>query len=652
MRSDRSAARRGRAWRHLAGTRTAYRVAAVAVALSATLGLAACGSSGTGGGGSSTAGEQTNQLYGKLPPVGTPSQGGTITVGQTTGSTPTYIFPIIPSASSSAYTSGFISELFLPLYAGPMGDTPTIDYGKSLASKPTFSDGDKTVTIQMKKGYKWANGEPVDAADVVFTTDLMRAAVKANASNWSQFTPGQFPVSVVSATAPSQYTVQFKLDKAYNPSYFLNNQIQDTDNFTPMPSTAWNIAAAGGPHLDYTNPANALMIYNYLSKAGGQIASFATSPLWTDVDGPFKLKDFNTTNSSYDLVANPSYGGTKPHLAKISVQTYTSITAQLNALKTGSLDLAGIDFSQIAQIPALKAQGYSVFGYPPFGWFGAVINFKDTTNHFDKIISQLYVRQAFAYLEDQPAYVKGIFKDAAVASYGPVPPVPSTPFTPADAKTAPYPYNPSMAAKILRAHGWKVVPNGQTTCQKAGTAADECGAGIPAGTPISFTWFSIPSSESPASGLESESFASIAKQAAGINIQLETKTFNFLIANYNDTDPADAKNVNDWGVNNYGGFSYDFYPSSESIFNTGGDFNSGDYSDPKADQLMHNSVYGSNPNAVTAEASYLTKSIPILFTPNSDYIFAVSKRVAGPNSAFLAMTELAFYFEDLYLNKK
>ena len=39
------------------------------------------------------------------------------------------------------------------------------------------------------------------------------------------------------------------LTQAYNPGFFLNNQLQDTNNVYPLPSTDWNVAAAGGPHL-------------------------------------------------------------------------------------------------------------------------------------------------------------------------------------------------------------------------------------------------------------------------------------------------------------------------------------------------------------------------------------------------------------------
>ena len=65
--------------------------------------------------------------------------------------------------------------------------------------------------------------------------------------------------------------------------------------------------------------------------------------------------------------------------------------------------------------------------------------------------------------------------------------------------------------------------------------------------------------------LESEALASVAKQAAGINIELQTKTFNFLTSNYNNQNPAASKYTNDWGVNNYGGLFMDYYPTQDGV---------------------------------------------------------------------------------------
>ena len=156
---------------------------------------------------------------------------------------------------------------------------------------------------------------------------------------------------------------------------------------------------------------------------------------------------------------------------------------------------------------------------------------------------------------------------------------------------------------------------------------------------------------SPSSSLESEAFASAAKQAAGINIELKQKTFNYLISAFNDADPSQAKHTNEWGVVNYGGYTDNIYPTESTIFNTTGDLNSGAYSSPQADKLINASVYGSDPKAVTREASFLAQDQPVLFTPNTDLIFAVSKKVGGPAASFLSLTQYIAFPQYWYLTK-
>ncbi len=55
----------------------------------------------------------------------------------------------------------------------------------------------------------------------------------------------------------------------------------------------------------------------------------------------------------------------------------------------------------------------------------------------------------------------------------------------------------------------------------------------------------------------------MAKAQAGIKITLQTKTFNFLVTNYNNANPAAAKYKNHWGVNNYGGLFMDYFPTQD-----------------------------------------------------------------------------------------
>ena len=613
-------------------------IASCALTLIVALTTVACG----GNGKSSTSadaqprGSMSGIAYGSLPPVGTPKTGGTISFGQLAGSTPTYIFPIVPGSNATSYTFNLIQNLFAPLYSSPAGASPTIDYKLSLARKPAFADHDKTITIELNRGYRWSDGAPVDAADVAFEIDLLKAAVRENAGNWSQYTPGQFPTTVTSVATPSSYKLVIKLSRAYNPSYLLDNELA----LYPLPSTAWNIARAGGRHLDYSDPANARRIYDFLSSQGEHTATFQTNPLWKIVDGPFELKSFDADDGSYVLAPNRHYHGSPAARATIDVRSYASATAQLDALQAGQLDVGALDFSQLRAVPKLRSHGYSVFGGPSFGWVGATINFKDRTGHFAQIIKQLYVRQALAHLIDQPAYVKYIFKGAASVNYGPVPSVPSNPYAPGNNRTehGPYPYSPSESASLLRAHGWRVVRNGQTTCRRVGSGPGECGAGIPAGTPLKFNWVDLPASQSATSVAEGQALAAEAKSAAGIDVELETKPFNFQIANYDDANRSGARNRDDWAIANNGGFFYDFYPTSSGVFDTRGVFNAGGFTDPRADRLIDDSVYGSDPGAVTREGAYLTERLPVLFLPQSGNVYAVSKRVGGAADGFGALT--------------
>jgi len=631
------------------------------------LAVAACGSSSSSGNSSSAKnGNSSNvsanslgtTLFGVLPPNGTVVKGGTITQGQLSGQTPVYIFPIINSEDVTTGTISLVSNLYMPLYAGPTGARPETDYNLSAAaSAPVASNGDKTYTIHLKPGLKWSNGQPITSKDFLFFIDLLKAAIKASPANWAQYVPGEFPMSVTSATTPNATTIVMNLNKAYNPGFFLNNQVQDTNNVFPLPSQVWNVDSAGGPHItDWaTNPADALKIYTYLAKAGGSVATFASNPLWKVVSGPFKLTSFSATNSSYVLTPNPSYGGTpKPYANQIDVNTYTGYDAELNAMKSGGLDImVGFDPSEISQTGTLKSEGIDVFGGPSWGWFGGIYNFEDGANHFGQVITQLYARQALAYLTDQPGIIKGIYKGAAVPAYGPIPSAPTSPYAPPDATDPAYPYNPAKAVALLKANGWKVVPNGQTTCAKAGTGAGECGAGIPAGTPFKFVWANQPESVSSTGVLESEALGSIAKQQAGINIVFQTKTFNFLVSKYTNTSPDGLKQKDDWGVNNYGGLFMDYYPTQDGVWNhphTG--LNTGSANDPVGAGLIHQSVYGTNPKAVTNEASYWGTHPPAAFFPDQDYLLAVnSKKVGSVPDGWMVMTQQQWYPQYWHLLK-
>jgi peptide/nickel transport system substrate-binding protein len=618
--------------------RRAFRITAL-VAAGAL--LAACGASGGKSAGSTAI--TPGGAYGKVPAAGAFGSAGTVTVAQAPGTSPSWIFPVTPGANSSVYTSfQFQEEMWRTLSWFPNGSAQKEDPAMSLASDPVWSNGDKTVSITLKD-WKWSDGQPVTAKDAEFWIDMAKAAVKENPANWGNYSPGTgIPDQIASMTAAGQ-KLTLNLTTAVNPTWFWEDSLA---NVIPLPSHAWAKASATGPVLDFTKPANAKKIYDFLAAQSKSVTTYATNPLWKVVDGPYTLTSYTKATGGYAMTPNPAYSG--PHAQKVSAfksVPFTSDTAEWNAVKSGDIDVGYVPFADLPQAKSIQ-KGYNVFGYPAFGFQYVTYNFKDTTGNFNKIISQLYIRQAFAHLEDEQGYIKAFFYGAGGQGYGPVPVIPSSPYTPANAKTDPYPFSVSTAVSILKAHGWTVNAGGTDVCSKPGSGANECGAGISAGTKLA--WNLIYNTSPAIIGEQVTDLVSQAKKA-GITITLKSDNFNHMIATYFDS--ANPSAINQWAMEDFGGFSINTYPTMNEIFNTKGTFNLGEFSDSTADSLIHASTSGSDPSAVTKEASYLTKVQPSLFQPAVDLIEVWKTGISGPPESFESLTQYQLNPEFWYFTK-
>jgi peptide/nickel transport system substrate-binding protein len=147
---------------------------------------------------------------------------------------------------------------------------------------------------------------------------------------------------------------------------------------------------------------------------------------------------------------------------------------------------------------------------------------------------------------------------------------------------------------------------------------------------------------------EVTALAAEAKQV-GISITLVPSTLISIATN--DNDAASPAYDNKWAMEDFGGFSNATYPTAYSVFNTHGSTNLGGYSDPRADTLINASVSGADPNAVTAEAAYLTTQQPALFQPNTDVLFGWRTTLSGPVNSFASLTQYWFTPEDWYYTK-
>jgi peptide/nickel transport system substrate-binding protein len=603
--------------------------------------LAGC----SGGASSGNVSTGTTGVYGTVPVSTGTAHAGVVTVAQLSSVAPTWIFPVVPGANSTTYNDAMFNwEMYRPLYFISNGYSPTETPSMSLAADPVYSDGDTSVTVTLKGTYKWSDGQPVTSRDILFWYDEMQAALRESPANWTGYTPGLgIPDEVASISTPSTMSFVLHLKKAVNPSFFTLDVLGSLE---PIPAHAWAKSSAHGKLLDFTNPANAKAIYDFLAAQSKDLSTYTTSPLWRVVDGPYQLSAYNPTTGSYELTPNTRYDG--PHaklMSAIDVEGFASETAAFSAVKAGSVDIAQLPFQDIPRLASLRSS-YYIFGAPGFGFDYISPNFKDATGDFDKIIAQFYIRQALQHLVDQQGYIDAFMYGAGVQSYSAVPSFPESPYQPADARTNPYPYSPSTTIALLKEHGWKVAPGGTDTCVRPGTAADECGAGIPAGTALAWNLISY-----TGLNLIQEEDTDFVSQAAkvGIKITMSSSTFDYIIANYNDA--SGTSNENKWAMDDWGGQINSAYPSTIGLFNTTGSGNNEGYSDPEANSLINASVVSPDPLAVRNELAYLAKQLPVIYQPENDTVWAVSKKLSGTANSFASLTQSQMTGEYWYFTK-
>ena len=147
---------------------------------------------------------------------------------------PNWILPMPTSATNSVYNVfNFEWQMWPPMYYAPSGSTPTVDPSLSVANPPTWSNGDKTMTITLKP-WKWSNGQTISSKDLLFTFDMIKAGVKASPANWAAYVPGYFPDIVTSMSTPNASTIVVNMSKAVNPTW-MEDDILGASRSCPAP---------------------------------------------------------------------------------------------------------------------------------------------------------------------------------------------------------------------------------------------------------------------------------------------------------------------------------------------------------------------------------------------------------------------------------
>jgi len=612
--------------------RIARLVAAGAAALLA-VGIAACSSSSSPSGSSTTSASASS--------TAAAAPGGTATVGLPAGVTLSYIWPYTPLTQANEYNAEqFQMLMYRPLYYfGNNGNSVSVNYPLSVADAPVYSADGKTVTITMK-GWKWSNGESVDASDVIFWLNMM----KAEPDNYYGYVPGLLPDNLASYSATNANTVVLHLKAPVSSIWFTYNQLAE---ITPMPA-AWDVTSAsaaagsGGCATDSAADkwAKCTAVYNFMSAQAKNAKTYATNPIWGVVDGPWKLTSFSTNSSgpTQSFVPNTAYSGSpKPTLAGFTYYAYTDDTTEYTALKTGQIDVGQVpdqDLTPVTGSQVLPSTNPLGSSYNLEPWYQYSIEYYEINLNNPTIgaaFKQLYVRQALQELVDQEGMVKVVQRGYAYPTTGGVPSQPTNQWTPSIEKSnngqGPYPFSVSSATTLLTSHGWKNV-GGSMTCESPGTGSNECGAGVAAGTKLGFTM-------DYATGITYfQQEVSIMKSdmaEAGITLTLVPQSFNTIIS---ESVPCTATQAScKWQSLNFGGWNFNgpgFEPTGEPLYETGATSNAGSYSDKTEDNLI-NLTHTSNSLSVFQQyATYTAEQLPaVIYMPNYYDVMAVNSKLAN-----------------------
>src|SRR6266566_1420445 len=281
-----------------------------------------------------------------------------------------------------------------------------------LASGYAWSNGNKTLTFTIRNGVKFSNGDPLTAADVAYTFNLLKAHKTLDINSvWSVLS---------SVTQQGSDKVVMTLKSGAVPYfYYIGDQVAIVDQ------KVW-------------------------SKIANPVTYPDKNPVGT---GAFTVSSKTCTPQNIKYTANPHYW--QKGLPKVATVNYPSFLTNDTAntfLANGQAQWGGQFIPNIQSFYTSKSPNYHY-------WFPPVANVSLFINLTNPILKNVAVRQAMAYAINRQ-------KASTIGEYGYEPPsnqsgiVTPTFSSWLDSSQAAtfgnnYAYNPAKAISILTAAGYK-----------------------------------------------------------------------------------------------------------------------------------------------------------------------------------------------------
>jgi len=331
---------------------------------------------------------------------------GVLTIDNESGGTWTCNF--------NPFNLSYIGYSLGPIYE-PLAFVNTLQSGKItpwLATSWTWGSGNKDLTFTIRKGVKFTNGDPLTAADVVYTFNLLKqhSTLDINAV-WSV-------LSSVTQKGSDQVAMTFKT-AAVPYFYYIADQIGIVDQ------KVW-------------------------SKVSNPVTYPDKNPVGT---GAFTAGSSTCTPQNIKYTANKHYW--QPGRPKVATVNYPSFLTNDTAntfLANGQAQWGSQFIPSIQSFYLSKSPDYHY-------WFPPVANVSMFINLTDPLLKNVAVRQAMAYATDR-------HKASTIGEYGYEPPSNQTGIvTPtfgswldtnqASSYGSNYAYNPAKAISTLQKAGFK-----------------------------------------------------------------------------------------------------------------------------------------------------------------------------------------------------
>jgi peptide/nickel transport system substrate-binding protein len=583
----------------------------------------------------------------------TPQPGGLVSYALTPTTSVNYIFPFTSiNYFTQANSDNLQFLLYRPLYWFGRGNgTPYLNETLSLAYPPTYHG--RVVTIKLKH-YNWSDGThltPVSASDVVFWIHMLQAV---GAQDWGGYVPHEFPTNVRSVRAVSPTEVQLVMKANYSPQWFTYNELSQ---ITPIPQY-WDRTAASAPSDCTANVSDCAAVYSYLSSQAATPSTWVKSPLWSVIDGPWRLTGVST-QGALTFTYNPHYSGPVPraHITQFKELPFTSEDAEFNVLQSGGSNALDVGYLPTVDAP-VPPPGRSVGQNPVPGYHLQALyawglnyfpyNFNPATDpQAAAIFDQVYFRQAFQDLVNQAAIIQGPLHGYGKVSTGVVGDYPRTTYlSPLARQGDPFPYNPGQAHSLLVDHGWNVNPGGISTCVKPGSGPTQCGRGVHAGAKLNFSLLYASGTAWLEAGiLQLKSNAS----EVGINLNLTSEPTNSVLNTLGPVCGASHNQPCPWQLIDWGqGWSYapDYMPTGEELFQTNANGNVGGYSNGGNDRLIATTLLTSDKQAMWRWQNLLTAQLPVVLQPEAptELVESIDNLHIGVQETTLGITPEDWYY--------